>query len=76
MHLRHLPRGACDLEEEIANPSTCDLEDERKSKCERIKHFGSGGRYCRKKSLGTWRAELIFTSDLGPGGRNLEGEIT
>eukprot|EP00663_Eupelagonemidae_sp_cell21sb_P010292 gene10292-biopygen8655 len=28
MHLRHLPRGACDLEEEIANPSTCDLEDE------------------------------------------------
>ena len=66
MQIRHLPRGACDLEEEIGIPLTCDLEEESRNLGGR-KHFGPGGRNWRKKSLRTWRTKLhsIRTSDLG-----------
>ena len=56
MQIRHLPRGACDLEEEIANPSTCDLEDE--------------SRNWKESSTSDLEDEIGGRNHLGPGGRN------
>ena len=66
---KYLPRGACDLEEEIGNPPTCDLEDEsRNLEGENTSdledgiggrnHLGPGGRNCAQFGLRTWRTKL------------------
>ena len=67
--IKHLPRGACYLEEEIGILLTCDLEEESRNWEEEItsdleeeiggrNHLGPGGRNCVQFGLRTWRTEL------------------
>ncbi len=77
--IKHFPPGACDLEEEIAVPLTCDLEEESRNWEDEITsdleeeiggriHSGPGGRNYAQFGLRTWRTKM--------GGRNWEEGIT